>query len=68
MRSSLRLLTYILLAPLIDANPDCIELNYNTERKLRDDENVMDSNCLSSDIVGSARNRPYSGQFRIHWE
>eukprot|EP01084_Bolivina_argentea_P038773 71690_1 len=40
-----------LLAPLIDAKPEYIQLNYNTSRRLSDDENVIKSNCLSSDIV-----------------
>ena len=41
----------ILLSALIDTKPENIQLNYNTERRLNDDENVIKSNCLSSDIV-----------------
>ena len=41
----------LLLAPLIDSKPEYIQLNYNTQRRLKDDENVMKSNLLSDDIV-----------------
>eukprot|EP01084_Bolivina_argentea_P059633 108922_1 len=40
-----------LLSPLIDAKPEYIQLNYNTERRLQDNENVIKSNLLSSEII-----------------
>eukprot|EP01084_Bolivina_argentea_P044992 82803_1 len=39
-----------LLSPLIDANPEYIQLNYNTIRRLKDDENLIKSNCLSPSV------------------
>eukprot|EP01084_Bolivina_argentea_P037314 69001_1 len=40
-----------LLAPLIDTKPEYIQFNYNTLRKLNDNENVIKANCLSPNIV-----------------
>eukprot|EP01084_Bolivina_argentea_P153739 268041_1 len=39
-----------LLAALIDAKPDYIQLNYNTMRRLNDSENIIKLNGLSSSI------------------
>eukprot|EP01083_Nonionella_stella_P151258 483037_1 len=39
-----------LLAPLIDTQPEYIQLNYNTLRRLNDSENLIQSNCLSPSI------------------